>query len=59
MRGKTSRDDGVASLTTERIVNNSGIDIVAGGPEVFNPFLDKQMDTWGKFIIDNKIKETN
>ena len=30
MRGKTSRDDGVASLTTERIVNNSGVDIVAG-----------------------------
>jgi hypothetical protein len=40
-------------------LDDQGIDIVAGGPEVFNPFLDKQMDTWGKFIIDNKIKETN
>ncbi len=40
-------------------LDDQGIDIIAGGPEVFNPFLDKQMDTWGKFIIDNKIKETN
>lgn len=38
---------------------DQGINILAGGPEVFNPFLDKQMNTWGKFIIDNKIKETN
>jgi tripartite-type tricarboxylate transporter receptor subunit TctC len=40
-------------------LDDQGIDIVAGGPEIFNPFLDKQMNTWGKFIIDNKIKETN
>jgi tripartite-type tricarboxylate transporter receptor subunit TctC len=40
-------------------LDEQGIDIVAGGPEVFNPFLDKQMNTWGKFIIENKIKETN
>lgn len=40
-------------------LQDQGINIIAGGPEVFNPFLDKQMNTWGKFIIDNKIKETN
>lgn len=40
-------------------LDDQGIDIVAGGPEIFNPFLDKQMNTWGKFIIDNKIKESN
>lgn len=40
-------------------LSDQGINILAEGPEVFNPFLDKQMSTWGQFIIDNKIKETN
>lgn len=40
-------------------LDDQGIDIIAGGPEVFNTFLDKQMNTWGKFVIENKIKETN
>ncbi|MEI7532424.1 MAG: tripartite tricarboxylate transporter substrate binding protein [Betaproteobacteria bacterium] len=38
-------------------MDEQGIDIIAGGPEVFNPFLEKQMSIWGKFVIDNKIKE--
>lgn len=40
-------------------LDEQGIDVIAGGPEIFNPFLDKQMNIWGKFIIDNKIKENN
>ena len=38
-------------------LDEQGIDIIAGGPEVFNPFLRKQMNTWGQFVLDNKIKE--
>ncbi len=38
-------------------LDDQGITIVAGGPEVFNPFLRKQMNTWGQFVIQNKIKE--
>jgi len=38
-------------------LDDQGIDIIAGGPEVFEPFLKKQMSTWGKFVLDNKIKE--
>ena len=38
-------------------LNDQGIDIIAGGPEVFTPFLKKQMNTWGQFVIQNKIKE--
>lgn len=38
-------------------LDDQGIDIIAGGPEVFEPFLKKQMSTWGKFVQDNKIKE--
>jgi tripartite-type tricarboxylate transporter receptor subunit TctC len=38
-------------------LNDQGIDIIAGGPEVFTPFLQKQMNTWGKFVVENKIKE--
>lgn len=32
-----------------------GIEILAGGPEVFTPFVQRQLDTWGKFIKDNNI----
>ena len=38
-------------------LNDHGIDLIAGGPEVFDPFLRKQMNTWGKFVRENKIKE--
>jgi tripartite-type tricarboxylate transporter receptor subunit TctC len=38
-------------------LNAQGIDIIAGGPEVFTPFLRKQMNTWGQFVVQNKIKE--
>jgi tripartite-type tricarboxylate transporter receptor subunit TctC len=38
-------------------LNDQGIDIIAGGPEVFTPFLRKQMNTWGQFVVQNKIKE--
>ncbi|BDW11560.1 hypothetical protein PSHI8_16430 [Polynucleobacter sp. SHI8] len=38
-------------------LDDQGINIVAGGPDVFNPFLRKQMNTWGQFIVQNKIKE--
>ena len=38
-------------------LNGQGIDIIAGGPEVFTPFLRKQMNIWGQFVIQNKIKE--
>lgn len=38
-------------------LDDQGIDIIAGGPEVFTPFLKKQMNTWGQFVIQNKIKE--
>jgi tripartite-type tricarboxylate transporter receptor subunit TctC len=38
-------------------LDDQGIAIIAGGPEVFTPFLKKQMNTWGQFVIQNKIKE--
>ncbi|MCF8194514.1 MAG: tripartite tricarboxylate transporter substrate binding protein [Polynucleobacter sp.] len=38
-------------------LDDQGIDILAGNPETFNTFLDKQMNIWGKFVIDNKIRE--
>lgn len=34
-----------------------GIDIVAGNPEVLNNFIGKQIALWGKFVIENNIKE--
>ena len=37
-------------------LDDQGIDILAGNPETFNTFLDKQMNIWGKFVIDNKIR---
>jgi len=38
-------------------LDDQGIDILAGNPETFNTFLDKQMNIWGRFVIDNKIRE--
>ncbi|WP_327212934.1 Bug family tripartite tricarboxylate transporter substrate binding protein [Ramlibacter sp. Leaf400] len=34
-----------------------GIDITAGGPEVFKPFVEKQISTWARFVKDNNITE--
>jgi tripartite-type tricarboxylate transporter receptor subunit TctC len=34
-----------------------GIDITAGGPEVFKPFVEKQVTTWAKFTKENNITE--
>lgn len=34
-----------------------GIDIVAGNPEVLNNFIGKQIGMWGKFVIENNIRE--
>mgnify|MGYP006170272479 CR=1 FL=1 len=33
------------------------IAIDGGGPDVFKPFVEKQMTTWSKFIKDNNITE--
>lgn len=38
-------------------LNAQGIDIVSGGPEVFKPFVEKQIATWSRFIKDNNITE--
>jgi len=35
-----------------------GIDIVAGNPETLREFIGKQIAMWGKFVIENNIKET-
>ena len=33
------------------------IDVTAGGPDVFKPFVEKQMTTWSAFIKANNITE--
>jgi tripartite-type tricarboxylate transporter receptor subunit TctC len=38
-------------------LNAQGIDILAGGPEVFKPFVEQQIATWARFIKDNNITE--
>ena len=35
-----------------------GIEIVAGNPEALRDFIGKQIVVWGKFVIENNIKET-
>ncbi len=35
-----------------------GIEIVAGNPEALRDFIGKQIAVWGKFVIENNIKET-
>jgi len=35
-----------------------GIQIVGGSPEVLGDFVGKQIAIWGKFVIENNIKET-
>jgi tripartite-type tricarboxylate transporter receptor subunit TctC len=34
-----------------------GIEITAGGPEVFKPFVEKQVSTWATFVKENNITE--
>jgi tripartite-type tricarboxylate transporter receptor subunit TctC len=38
-------------------LNAQGIEITAGGPAVFKPFVEKQITTWAKFIKENNITE--
>ena len=38
-------------------LDQQGMDIVGLGPEAFRDFNDKQMSLWGKFVIDNAIKD--
>lgn len=35
-----------------------GIEIVGGNPETLRDFIGKQIAIWGKFVIENNIKET-
>lgn len=35
-----------------------GIEIVASSPEALHDFIGKQIALWGKFVIENNIKET-
>ncbi|HAT39699.1 tripartite tricarboxylate transporter substrate binding protein [Polynucleobacter necessarius] len=35
-----------------------GIDIVGGKPEAAREFIGKQIGIWGKFVIENNLKET-
>ena len=35
-----------------------GIDIVGGSPDTLREFIGKQIAIWGKFVIENNIKET-
>ena len=35
-----------------------GIEIVAGNPEALRDFIGKQIAVWGKFVVENNIKET-
>jgi tripartite-type tricarboxylate transporter receptor subunit TctC len=35
-----------------------GIEVVGGTPETLREWIGKQIATWGKFVIENNIKET-
>jgi len=35
-----------------------GIEVVGGSPETLRDFIGKQIAIWGKFVIENNIKET-
>ena len=39
-------------------LKSQGIQIVAGNPETLRDFIGKQIAVWGKFVIENNIKET-
>ena len=38
-------------------LKTQGIEIVAGNPETLRDFIGKQIALWGKFVIENNIKE--
>ena len=38
-------------------LKSQGIEIIAGNPEVLRDFIGKQIGIWGKFVIENNIKE--
>jgi len=38
-------------------LDQQGMDIVGLGPDAFREFNDKQMAIWGKFVVDNAIKD--
>jgi tripartite-type tricarboxylate transporter receptor subunit TctC len=38
---------------------SQGIEIVGGTPETAREFIGKQIGIWGKFVIENNIKETS
>jgi tripartite-type tricarboxylate transporter receptor subunit TctC len=37
---------------------SQGIEIIGGSPETARDFIGKQIGIWGKFVIENNIKET-
>jgi tripartite-type tricarboxylate transporter receptor subunit TctC len=39
-------------------LKTQGIEIVASNPETLRDFIGKQIGIWGKFVIENNIKET-
>jgi tripartite-type tricarboxylate transporter receptor subunit TctC len=39
-------------------LKSQGIEIVGGTPETAREFIGKQIGIWGKFVIENNIKET-
>ncbi|BDX21978.1 hypothetical protein TUM22923_12990 [Polynucleobacter sp. TUM22923] len=38
-------------------LKSQGIEIVAGNPDTLRDFIGKQIAIWGKFVIENNIKE--
>ena len=40
-------------------LKSQGIEIVGGTPETAREFIGKQIGIWGKFVIENNIKETS
>ena len=38
-------------------LKSQGIEIIAGNPETLRDFIGKQIGIWGKFVIENNIKE--
>jgi tripartite-type tricarboxylate transporter receptor subunit TctC len=39
-------------------LKTQGIEIIAGNPETLRDFIGKQIAVWGKFVIENNIKES-
>jgi len=37
---------------------SQGIEVIGGSPETVREFIGKQIGIWGKFVIENNIKET-